>query len=72
MGENGKGRDGGSKPRTPLHVEEQSEPEPERLQRPAEEAGMAPHQREEPPQAEGDRDDGDAAEPDAEDRGGPG
>lgn len=47
----------GSKKHAPLHVRDQDTPEPERLRRPAEEAGMAPYQRDDPPQAEGDRDD---------------
>lgn len=41
--------------RSPKTVEEQDAPEPERLTRPDEEAGMAMHQLREPPQAEGDR-----------------
>lgn len=40
----------------PRKAEEQESPEPERMQRPAEEAGAAPWQLEDPPQAEGDRD----------------
>lgn len=50
-GAGGNGRGG-----TPRPSDEQDAPEPERPRRPAEEAGMAPHQREDPPQAEGDRD----------------
>lgn len=48
-----------AKKQPPLHVRDQETPEPERPSRPAEEAGMAPHQLEDPPQAEGDRDDAD-------------
>lgn len=41
----------------PRPSDAQDAPEPERLSTPAEEAGAAPHQLDEPPQAEGDRDD---------------
>jgi hypothetical protein len=40
---------------SPRTVEEQDAPEPERPTRPDEEAEMAVHQLEDPPQAEGDR-----------------
>ena len=46
----------GDVPRT---AREQDAPEPERPLTPAEEAGTSPHQVDEPPQAEGDRDDDD-------------
>ena len=41
----------------PKTVEEQDAPEPERLVNPQEEAGQDIAQMEDPPQAEGDRDD---------------
>jgi hypothetical protein len=40
---------------SPRTVEEQDAPEPERPTRPDEEAGMAVHQLDHPPQAEGER-----------------
>jgi hypothetical protein len=40
----------------PRRSDEQESPEPERLETPAEEAGVAPHQLDDPPQAEGPRD----------------
>lgn len=43
----------------PRTAREQDTPQPERPARPAEEAGVAPHQVDDPPQAEGDRDDDD-------------
>lgn len=39
----------------PRTAREQDPPEPERPLKPAEEAGMAPHQVDDPPQAEGER-----------------
>lgn len=42
--------------RPPRSLREQDPSEPERPRRPAEDAGVAPHQLEDPPQAEGDRD----------------
>lgn len=41
--------------RTPRSTEAQPAPEPERLTRPDEEADMAVHQLDDPPQAEGER-----------------
>lgn len=58
MGGKGSDGEGAAKKHAPLHERDQASPEPERLVRPAEEAGMAPHQREDPPQAEGDREEG--------------
>lgn len=68
MREDGKGRQDSTRADTPVRTEDQSAPQPERLERPAEEAGMAPHQREHPPQAEGPRDDEEAEGEEAEDR----
>lgn len=54
-----KDRPGTAREDAPRTAREQKSPEPERPAKPAEEAGVAPHQVDEPPQAEGDRDEDD-------------
>lgn len=54
-----KDRAGTGREDAPRTAREQDSPQPERPARPAEEAGVAPHQLDEPPQAEGDREEDD-------------
>lgn len=56
MKEHERGRREDPERKAPKTAEEQDAPEPERPRKPVEEAGQAPHQVEDPPQAEGDRD----------------
>lgn len=59
MGEHdGEGRAGSAGKDAPRTARDQEQPEPERPRTPAEEAGVAPHQVDDPPQAEGDDDEG--------------
>ena len=57
MGEQDReGRGESADKQAPRSVRDQGQPEPERPLKPAEEAGVAPHQLDDPPQAEGDDD----------------